>query len=122
MVAKQKICPEGKVLNPKTNRCVKVKEPKAPKQPKQPKVQKQVEPEWTEQIQKEFMQILAQLRKPKLGNTFTPPTMNKQQTCAKCIKEAPNQTLQKQLNQRKKPFQVKESVKVNILVPRKKNK
>jgi len=37
MVNTKKSCPEGKILNPKTNRCIKSKEPKEPKKPKKPK-------------------------------------------------------------------------------------
>jgi len=45
-----KDCPEGKVRNPATNRCIKVKAPKAPKEPKEPKAPK--EPKKDEYIYK----------------------------------------------------------------------
>lgn len=100
-----KPCADGKVRNPKTNRCIKQKVQKQ----KNEEVQ-----EWTQQIQKEFRQILEDLRKPKLAGMFT--QRNKQDLCPKCIKDASTQQLQKQLNGRKNP------VPVNILVPKKKKK
>lgn len=95
---KEKPCPEGKVRNPKTNRCVKIKDDG-----------------WNQQIEKEFRQILAELRKPKLAGAFPSSSPQKmQEICPVCIKNAKTQQLQKQIETRKKP--------VNILVPRKKNK
>ena len=95
-----KPCPEGKVRNPKTNRCIKEKKE-----------------EWNQQIEKQFLRILDELRKPKLAGVFS-PNSKAPPDCTKCIRQARTQQLQTQLNSRKQD--VKPAV--NILIPRKKKK
>lgn len=99
-----KPCPEGKVRNPKTNRCIKEKNPKKKE-------------EWTQQIENQFLRILDELRKPKLAGVFSPNSKT-QPDCKKCIRQAKTQQLQTQLKTRTQ--QVKPVV--NILIPRKKPK
>lgn len=118
-----KNCPQGKTLNPETKRCIKIKEENHEKQCPEGKVRNsktkrcvKIKEEWNQQLEKEFHEILAQLRKPKLKGVFASqhakPKM--QEVCPICIKNAKTQELQTQIEGRKKP--------VNILIPRKKNK
>jgi hypothetical protein len=81
----QKDCPPGKVRNPATGRCVKIKEPKQPKQPKQPKEPKQPkQPKQQPKDQKSCPE--GKVRNPLTGRCISDPSLKPKRKSKKDMK------------------------------------
>lgn len=103
-------CPPNKERNPKTGRCVK-KCPPGKERDKTGRCVRLVQDIMTQRLRREFDQILAQLRRPRLADVFE--TSNVDDPVA-CLRKVATQDLESQIQRRRRP--------VNVLVPRKKKK
>ena len=113
-----KECPEGKVLNPKTRRCNKIV---ASKQCPEGKIMNEKSGRCIKKptdamgldraARKEFQEILAYLRQPKLKGMFDKQP-EKPTSIEQCLKMVDDEALARQIRRRQQP--------VHILAPRKK--
>lgn len=98
-----KECPPGKSRNPKTGRCVKDCPPDSVRDPATGRCR--MDPE---KFRSELDAIIRQLRKPRLAENASFKISHES-----CLQSIPTQKLQQEIERRKK---------INVLIPRRKNK